>query len=138
MGRRRAKGEQSPPSVTKGSEVTNRLIPALEGRKSNFARLHGLLATFGEVESMGTFTREMEKPSPSDGAVFLTVPLTGKRGETFEGPRFTKCGQEPECGLIGSDCGFEPPLVGAECEPKTPLVCGSGYHCLRAVTPTWA
>jgi len=53
------------------------------------------LATFGEVESMGTSTRGMEKLFPSDGAVFLTLLRTGKRGETSKGPRFTKYAQEP-------------------------------------------
>jgi hypothetical protein len=45
-------------------------------------------------------------------------------------------GPEPQCELIGSDCGFEPPLVGAECEPKMPLVCGSGCRCLQAASAT--
>ena len=58
-------------------------------------RLIGLLATFGEVERMSTSTREMEKLSPSDGAVFPTLLRAGKRGETFNPPRFTKSGQEP-------------------------------------------
>jgi hypothetical protein len=44
---------------------------------------------------MSTSTREMEKLSPSDGAVFPTLLRTGKRGETFNPPRFTKIGQEP-------------------------------------------
>jgi hypothetical protein len=48
--------------------------------------------TFGEVESVGTFTREMQKLSPSDGAGFPTLLRTGKRGETFNPPRFTKSG----------------------------------------------
>jgi hypothetical protein len=61
----------------------------------NRARRSWLLATFGEVESMGTSTRGMEKLFPSDGAVFLTLLRTGTRGETSKGPRFTKCGQEP-------------------------------------------
>jgi hypothetical protein len=39
-----------------------------------------------------------------------------------------------ECELIGGDCGLEPRLVGTECEPKTPLVCGFGCHYLQAVT----
>jgi hypothetical protein len=39
---------------------------------------------------MGTSTRGMEKLFPSDGAVFLTLLRTGKRGETSKGPRFTK------------------------------------------------
>jgi hypothetical protein len=45
-----------------------------------------LLATFGEVERMSTSTREMEKLSPSDGAVFPTLLRTGKRGETSKPP----------------------------------------------------
>jgi hypothetical protein len=32
----------------------------------------------------------MEKLSPSDGAVFPTLLRTGKRGETFNPPCFTK------------------------------------------------
>src|SRR5262245_24991657 len=39
-----------------------------------------------------------------------------------------------QCGLIGGDCGFEPPLIGEECEPKTSLVCEPIAHCLRAAT----
>jgi hypothetical protein len=54
-----------------------------------------LLARFGEAGSMGTSTREMEKLSPSDSAGFPTLRRTGKRGETFNLPGITKCGQEP-------------------------------------------
>jgi hypothetical protein len=68
-----------------------------------FVTLHGLLATFGEVESMGTSTREMQKPSPSDGAGFPTLLRTGKRGKTFNPLCFTKSGQEPGC----SDAGWD-------------------------------
>jgi hypothetical protein len=32
-----------------------------------------------------------------------------------------------EWGLIGRDCGPEPPRIGIECEPKTALVCGSRW-----------
>ena len=39
-----------------------------------------------------------------------------------------------ECGLIGGECGSETVLVGAECEPKMPLVCGFWCPCLRAAT----
>jgi hypothetical protein len=45
-----------------------------------------LLATFGEVERMSTSTRDMEKLSPSDGAVFPTLLRTGNRGETSKPP----------------------------------------------------
>jgi hypothetical protein len=55
-----------------------------------------LLATFGEVESMGTSTREMEKLSLRNSAVFRTLLRPGKRGQTSKPPHFTKCGQEPE------------------------------------------
>src|SRR5262245_45326070 len=41
-----------------------------------------------------------------------------------------------ECGLMGGECGPEPPRVGAECEPKMPRVCRSGCHCLQAATST--
>jgi hypothetical protein len=41
-----------------------------------------------------------------------------------------------ECGLIGGDCGSETVLVGAECEPKTTLVCEPTAHCLQAATAT--
>jgi hypothetical protein len=41
-----------------------------------------------------------------------------------------------EYGLIGRDCGPEPQRVGAECEPKTPLVCRSEGSCLQAATST--
>ena len=58
-------------------------------------RYCGLLGIFGEVESIGTSTRGMEKLSLRDGAVFLTLLQTGTRGETSKGPRFTKTGQEP-------------------------------------------
>lgn len=50
-----------------------------------------IMARFG----MGTSTREMEKLSPSDGAVFPTLLRTEKRGDTFNPPCFTKSGQEP-------------------------------------------
>ena len=40
-----------------------------------------------------------------------------------------------ECGLFGHDCGPKPRLVGVECEPKMPLVCGFGCRCLQAATP---
>jgi hypothetical protein len=50
---------------------------------------------FGDVESTGTLTREMEEFSLSNGAVFPTFLGTGKRGETSKPPRFTKSGQEP-------------------------------------------
>jgi hypothetical protein len=39
-----------------------------------------------------------------------------------------------ECGFIGSDCEPDLQLVGAECEPKTPLLCEPTCRCLRAVT----
>jgi hypothetical protein len=49
-----------------------------------------LLARFGEMERMGTSTRGKEQLAPSDGAVFPTLLRTGKRGETFNPPCFTK------------------------------------------------
>src|SRR4029453_3561559 len=39
-----------------------------------------------------------------------------------------------ECGLIGGECGLAGSSVGTQCKPKTALVCGFGYHCLRAAT----
>jgi hypothetical protein len=39
-----------------------------------------------------------------------------------------------ECGLIGGDCGLTGSSVGAECEPKTPLVCEPMCRCLQAAT----
>jgi hypothetical protein len=39
----------------------------------HFARLHGLLATFGEVESRGTSMRKIEKLPLSSVAVFLAL-----------------------------------------------------------------
>jgi hypothetical protein len=47
-----------------------------------------------------------------------------------------KSGQEPECRLSGGDCGLMMVLVGAECEPKTSLACGSECHCLQAASAT--
>src|SRR5262249_3188302 len=41
-----------------------------------------------------------------------------------------------DCGLIMGDCEPDRALVGAQCEPKTPLVCEPIAHCLRAITPT--
>jgi hypothetical protein len=52
------------------------------------------LATFGEVESVGTSTREKEKLPFSNGAVFMALSWTGTRGKTSKPPRFTKYGQE--------------------------------------------
>ncbi len=54
-----------------------------------------LLATFGEVESVGTSTREIEKLALSIGTVFMALSCTGKRRKTSKPPRFTKTGQEP-------------------------------------------
>ena len=45
---------------------------------SNFVRLHGLLATFGEVENTGTLTREVERPPLNNDAVFCSLLWTGK------------------------------------------------------------
>jgi len=57
-----------------------------------------LLATFGEVERMGTSTREIERLPLSHDAVFPHLLWTAKRWKTSKRPRFTKYGQEPECG----------------------------------------
>src|SRR5919108_1134898 len=37
--------------------------------------------------------------------------------------------------MTSGDCEPDPALVGAECEPKTPLVCEPIAHCLQAATP---
>jgi hypothetical protein len=50
----------------------------------------GLLAIFGEVESTGTSTREMERLPLGNSTVFLTLSWTGKRCKTSKQPRFTK------------------------------------------------
>jgi hypothetical protein len=55
-----------------------------------------LLAIFGEMESTGTSTTEMERLPLSNSAVFLTLSWTGKRCKTSKQPRFTKYGQEPK------------------------------------------
>ena len=55
----------------------------------------GLLATFGEVESTGTFTREMGRLPLRNDAVFPPVLWTGKCYETDKRPHFTKYGQDP-------------------------------------------
>jgi ABC transporter substrate binding protein len=55
-----------------------------------------LLAIFGEVESTGTSTREMERRPLGNSAVFLTLSWTGTRGKTSKQPHFTKTGQEPK------------------------------------------
>jgi hypothetical protein len=46
------------------------------------ARTSWLLATFGEVESMGTSTREMERLPLRNNAVFRTLLRPGKPGQT--------------------------------------------------------
>jgi hypothetical protein len=56
---------------------------------------HSLLASFGEVESAGTSTGEMEKPPLKNNAVFPPLLWTGKWCETSKRPRFTQYGQEP-------------------------------------------
>ena len=66
-----------------------------QGRNVNFAHEIGLLATFGDVESVGTSTREIKKLPLSHGAVFMALSWTGTRGKISKPPRFTKCGQEP-------------------------------------------
>jgi hypothetical protein len=54
-----------------------------------------LLATFGDVESVGTSTREIKKLPLGHGAVFIAPSWTGTRGKISKPPRFTKYGQEP-------------------------------------------
>ena len=54
-----------------------------------------LLATFGEVESMGTSPKGLEALSLSHGAVFPAFLWIGKHCETSKRPCFTKSGQEP-------------------------------------------
>jgi hypothetical protein len=68
-----------------GGKQLRMVFHTLEVR-TNHARTSWLLATFGEVERMSTSTRDMEKLSPSDGAVFPTLLRTGNRGETSKPP----------------------------------------------------
>ena len=51
--------------------------------------------TFGEVERVGTPTRELERYLLSHDAVFPPLLETGKWYKTAKRPRFTKSGQEP-------------------------------------------
>jgi hypothetical protein len=44
----------------------------------DFARLHGLLATFGDMESAEASTREMERTALRNDAVFPLLLGTGK------------------------------------------------------------
>jgi hypothetical protein len=57
-----------------------------------------LLATFGDVESVGTSSREIKKLPLSHGAVFIALPWTGTRNKISKPPHFTKSGQEPTDG----------------------------------------
>jgi hypothetical protein len=50
---------------------------------------------FGEVESMGTSTRTMERLPLRNNAVFRTLLRPGKPGQASKPPLFTKTGQEP-------------------------------------------
>jgi hypothetical protein len=82
---------------------TDTVVSGERPRGDNFAELHGLLASFGEVERTETSTKGMEGPSFSNGAVFPPSRRTEKRGEPSKRPWFTKCGQEPSllCKAIG-------------------------------------
>jgi len=54
-----------------------------------------LLGAFGEVGSVGTLRRKIEKTALSNNAVFPPLLWTGKRRKIAKRPYFTKCAQEP-------------------------------------------
>jgi hypothetical protein len=71
-------------------------INSLRNHRTIAAWLFGLLATFGDVESVGTFTGEIKKRPLRNGAVFVVLSWTGKRCKSSQNPHFTKSGQEPD------------------------------------------
>jgi hypothetical protein len=66
-------------------------------RKSSrlFVAIQWLMATFGEVESVGPSTRKMARAALRNSAIFSALSWRGTRGKTSKLPRFTKIGQEP-------------------------------------------
>jgi hypothetical protein len=71
--------------------VKNLVCQRAGRRENNFA----ISISFGEVESAGTSTGEIEKPPLRNNAVVPPLLRTGTWCETSKRPRITKSAQEP-------------------------------------------
>src|SRR2546422_5162273 len=73
--------------------------PTLAANTRDVGPTIGFLATFGDARRMATETRRAEEVYSSNGVGCPSPLLTQKRQKICKLPRFTKSGQEPDCGL---------------------------------------